>query len=215
MADLLTGQTLYCQTPLEVIYEPGSEFQYSDASFCVIQQVVEDATGQPFEQIMHNLIFDPLHIAHSCFPITNQGNRQNFACGHDKEGNVVDGKYPLYPYAAAAGLWTTPSGLAAVLLEVMHSLKSKSKIGYSQKLIREMLTPQGCSPWTGLGVFLDNSNTELKISSLGWGVGFQCIMIAYPYMETGVIIMTNADVGVHQMKGLIGEIVQTAFPQMT
>lgn len=69
-----------------------------------------------------------------------------------------------------------------------------------------MITSQGCKEWTGLGVFLDGSQHELKISSLGWGVGFQCMMVAYPYLEKGAVIMTNTDLGVHQLKGIIGEI---------
>jgi hypothetical protein len=53
---------------------------------------------------------------------------------------------------------------------------------------------------------------ELKISSLGWGKGFQCIMIASPYSGTGAVIMTNSDLGVHQSKGLIGEVAKSLRP---
>jgi hypothetical protein len=47
---------------------------------------------------------------------------------------------------------------------------------------------------------------EFKFSSLGWGVGFQCMMVAYPNLKTGLVIMTNTDLGVHQLKGIIGEV---------
>ena len=30
-----------------------------------------------------------------------------------------------------------------------------------------MISPQGCSKWTGLGVFLDDSNEDLQMYSLG------------------------------------------------
>ncbi len=58
-------------------------------------------------------------------------------------------------------------------------------------------------------MFLDGSGKELEISSLGWGDGFQCMLVRYPYKETGLIIMTNKDLGVHQLKGIIGEIYQS------
>ena len=29
--------------------------------------------------------------------------------------------------------------------------------------------------------FLDDSNEDLQMYSLGWGVGFQCMMVSYPY----------------------------------
>ena len=56
--------------------------------------------------------------------------------------------------------------------------------------------------------FLDDSNEELQIYSLGWGVGFQCMMVCYPYCGNGAVIMTNSDLGVHQMEGIIGEVVK-------
>jgi len=91
----------------------------------------------------------------------------------------------------------------------MDSLKGNSNLRISSKIIKEMLTSQGCSEWAGLGVFLDNSDSNLEISSLGWGIGFQSIMIAYPYLGTGAVIMTNSDLGFHQTKGLIGEIIKS------
>jgi CubicO group peptidase (beta-lactamase class C family) len=116
----------------------------------------------------------------------------------------VDGKYPIYPYPAAAGLWSTPTDIASMVIEIISSLNGTSKLGISRRLITEMITPQ-----TGLGVFLDNSDQKLKISSLGWGKGFQCMMIASPYSGTGAVIMTNSDLGVHQSKGIIGEIIKS------
>ena len=32
------------------------------------------------------------------------------------------------------------------------------------------------------------------------------MMVAFPYLEKGAVIMTNAELGVHQMEGIIGEI---------
>ncbi|PEY39538.1 penicillin-binding protein [Bacillus cereus] len=205
---ILQGQTSYCPVPIEVQYEPESNFHYSDAGFCIIEQLIEDITGEPFDLLLQKFIFEPLHMNNSTLDYPKQNITNNrFACGHDKNGHVVDGKYPSYPYSAAAGVWSTPTDLAAVIIEVIHSLQSKSKLGLSSKIIKEMISPQSCSKWTGLGIFLDTPNQEIEISSLGWGVGFQCVMVAYPYRGTGAVIMTNSDLGVHQNEGIIGEIV--------
>jgi hypothetical protein len=130
----------------------------------------------------------------------------NFSCGHKKSGELVNGKYTIYPFPAASGLWTTPSDLSILVIELIYSLKGNSKIGLSVSKAKEMINSQGCKEWTGLGVFLDDSKGKLEISSLGWGVGYQCMMVAYPYLETGLVIMTNTDLGVHQLKGIIGEV---------
>jgi CubicO group peptidase (beta-lactamase class C family) len=207
MVELLEGKTSYCKAPIEVSFEPGSEFQYSDAGFCIIQQLIEDVTGKTFEVVTNELIFKPLKMENSSFPkLISDLTKKNFSYGHNKKGQLVDGKYAIYPYPAASGLWTTPTDLAKLVIELISSLKGKSKIGLSKMKAIEMIHSQGCKEWTGLGLFLDGGEKELEISSLGWGVGFQCMMVAYPYQETGLVIMTNTDLEVHQLKGIIGEV---------
>lgn len=207
MVELLEGETPYCTVPIEVKCEPESEFHYSDAGFCIIQQLIEEVTEKPFHQVMNEQIFEPLGMENSQLNTTMlEVDRENYSCGHNKTGELVDGKYPIYPYPAASGLWTTSLDLAELVLELMNAIKGESKVGVSESLAKEMITPQRGKSWTGLGVFLEGSEKELEITSLGWGVGFQCMMVAFPYLEKGAVIMTNAELGVHQMKGIIGEI---------
>lgn len=207
IVELLEGRSPYCQVPIKAKFEPGSDFHYSDAGFCIIQQLIEDSTGKPFKEVMNELIFEPLKMK-SCIldqsiPIERS---EIFSCGHNKNGEIINGKYPLYPYPAASGLWTTPSDLAILVIELMNSLQGKSKIGLTTSKATEIISSQGCKEWTGLGIFLDSFEQELEISSLGWGVGFQCLMVAYPNVKTGAVIMTNTDLEVHQLKGIIGEV---------
>ncbi|MFJ5768722.1 serine hydrolase domain-containing protein [Psychrobacillus sp. NPDC093180] len=207
MVELLEGSTSYCNIPIEVKEEPESKFQYSDAGFCIIQQLIEDVTGLSFRQVMDELIFQPLNMPNSTLAtIIPEGKSDFFSCGHNKNGEVIVGKYPIYPYPAASGLWTTPSDLAILLIELMKSLNDESSIGLSASKAKEIISPQGCAAWTGLGLFLEGSERQVEISLLGWGVGFQCMMVANPYLEKGLVIMTNTDLGVHQLKGIIGEV---------
>ncbi|MDH4422029.1 serine hydrolase [Bacillus cereus] len=208
MSKLLAGKTLYCPVALEVSYEPESEFHYSDANFCIIELLLEDITGKPFNFLLEEYIFQPLQLKNSTIFSTEDINKlDTFACGHNKNGTVTNEKYPFYPFAAASGIWTTPTDLAAIVIELIHSLHEKGKLKLSQKTVQDMISPQGCSKWTGLGVFLDDSDEDLQIYSLGWGVGFQCMMVCYPYRGNGAVIMTNTDLGVHQMEGIIGDVV--------
>ncbi|WP_168412929.1 serine hydrolase domain-containing protein [Bacillus salacetis] len=206
MIELLEGKTPYCKTAAAVSIEPGSEFQYSDTGYCIIQQLIEDATGKPFEAAAYELIFQPLRMENSSFP-TNifEEAQKHFACGHNKDGEVLNGRYSIYPYPAASGLWTTPADLAKLPIELFHSLKGKSKTGISALNAKEMIHSHG-QKWTGLGVFLEGAEEELEISSLGWGIGYQSMLVGYPHLESGLVIMTNTDQGVHQLNGIIGEI---------
>ena len=212
MVEILEGRTPYCKAPIEIKYEPGSTFQYSDAGFCIIQLLIEDVTGKPFKEVMNEHIFHPLNMENSTFELPkSEATKKYFSCGHNKSGELVNGKYPIYPYPAASGLWTTPTDLALLVIELMNALNGESKLKLSVSKAIEVINPQGCKEWTGLGVFLDKNEKGSEISSLGWGVGFQCMMVAYPYLETGLVIMINTDLGVHQLKGIIGEV-YNAYP---
>ncbi|MFS0764442.1 serine hydrolase domain-containing protein [Peribacillus phoenicis] len=152
IVDLLKGHTPYCKVPIQVNYEPKSDFQYSDAGYCIIQLLIEDATGKPFEDIIDELIFQPLQMHNSSLAMTiSEEKNDNFSCGHKKCGELADGKYAIYPYQAASGLWTTPSDLSILVIELINSLKGKSKIGLSVSKAKEIITSQGCKEWTGLG----------------------------------------------------------------
>lgn len=210
MSELLAGKTLYCPVPIEAAYKPESEFHYSDANFCIIELLLENITGKPFNLLLEEYIFQPLQLKNSTvFPTEDINKLDTFACGHNKDGTVTNEKYPFYPFPAASGIWTTPTDLSTLVIELIHSLHGNSKLKLSQKIVQDMISPQGCSKWTGLGVFLDDSNEDLQIYSYGWGVGFQCMMVCYPYQGNGAVIMTNSDLGVHQMEGIIGEVLKT------
>jgi CubicO group peptidase (beta-lactamase class C family) len=210
MLALLEGRSAYFPSPLEVSYVPGTEFHYSDAGFCLIQHLIEDVMGDSFEHLMDTLLFRPLQMDNSTFnPIILTERNINVSSGHHKDGQVVLGNYPIYPYPAAAGLWSTPSDLAKLMIELISTLKGPNKLGIALELVQAMFSPQGCADWSGLGVFLDNTKSSLELSSLGWGAGFQSAIVAFPESESGIVIMTNTDLGVHQTKGLIGEIIKS------
>ncbi|MCJ8012556.1 beta-lactamase family protein [Paenibacillus sp. KQZ6P-2] len=205
MADLLEGTTYYSPKPAALMAEPGSQFIYSDTGYRILQQLIEDVTGKSFERLMQEKIFEPLHMNHSRIVTSDMDIRPGSASGHNKHGERLQDPYTIYPFPAAAGLWATPSDLALLLIELMNSVHGRGRLVISAETASDMILPQGCFQWTGLGVFLDTSNGQLEISSLGWGVGYQCMLIAHPYTGRGAVLMMNADPGVHQNQSLLGE----------
>ncbi|GIP25884.1 penicillin-binding protein [Paenibacillus sp. J23TS9] len=206
MAKLLRGMTYYCQKPIELMAEPGSQFIYSDTGFCIIQLMIEDVTGESFDKLLQEKLFEPLHMNNSIIVTSQSEIRMGSAVGHNKHGVRLKESHPIYPYPAAAGLWTTPADLALLVEEFLSSLQGNSRLGISAETADEMIKPQGCFKWTGLGVFLESPDGELEVSSLGWGAGYQCMLITYPKIGRGAVLMMNADPGVHQTQSLLGHL---------
>lgn len=207
--DILQGSSEYNTKPVQIEYLPASQFSYSDAGFCVIEQLIIDNTGKSLQEAVKELVFDPLEMKNSGFHTAIEStNNLHVAVGHNKQGNIVDERRPIYPYPAAAGVWSTPTDLSLLIIELHRSLEGAGKLQISSNLVQDMLTSQGVTDWAGLGAFLGGEGTQTRMMSLGWGVGFQCMLIAYPYLGAGAVVMMNSDPGCHQDKGLIGELIR-------
>lgn len=206
ITDILQGKTSYHSRPVEVKFCPGREFEYSDAGFCIIEQLLVDVMDKPFPELMDELVLTPLAMENSFFAYPHQiENKSALAWGHDKDGAVAEGKWTVYPYLAAAGLWTTPEDMCKLTIEVFQGLEGKSKLGLSTELVQDMISPQGGFEFAGLGVLVTKTCEGTQITSQGWGVGYQCMLSAIPQSGQGAVVMINSEPGMPQHKSLVGE----------
>ncbi|WP_234736357.1 serine hydrolase domain-containing protein [Tellurirhabdus bombi] len=79
--------------PLDSTYfEPGTSFRYSNSAFCVLEQVVEKVSGQPYLSFIRQTIFDPLGMKQTTLYDPPKGIIPNRAMGYapgEKEDEVV------------------------------------------------------------------------------------------------------------------------------
>ena len=51
---------LWCKENLKPVAEPGRKLFYTDTNYYLLGLIVENITGKPFHQVMHEMIFEPL-----------------------------------------------------------------------------------------------------------------------------------------------------------
>jgi CubicO group peptidase (beta-lactamase class C family) len=172
---------------------PGSLWRYSGGGYTVMQKLLEDVTGQDFPVLMRELVLDPVDMTLSSYeqPLPPDRERQA-ASGHLEDGRRVEGAWQVYPEMAAAGLWTNPTELARLALEVQASLRGESNRILSQAMTREMLTP-GMGSW-GLGFGIQEEGPT-RFSHGGSNHGFKAAFQAFVDEGRGVMVMTNGDRG--------------------
>jgi CubicO group peptidase (beta-lactamase class C family) len=92
----------------------------------IIQQILIDVTGEPFPDLMQELVLQPLHMVHSTFqePIPERLKYLE-AMPYDEHGNAIEGGPHTYPEMAVGGLWTNPSDLALFALAIQDALAGK------------------------------------------------------------------------------------------
>ncbi|HYJ38408.1 MAG TPA: hypothetical protein VEV87_07310, partial [Chitinophagaceae bacterium] len=121
------------------------------------------------------------------------------------KGQPLNGKYHVYPEMAAAGLWTNPSELALLVLEVQKALEGNSNF-FKKETMEEMMKPQKVMKDIGIGFFLDSKGDSARFGHNGWDEGFVALLTAYKKGGKGAIIMVNSNEGYSIMDELIRSI---------
>ncbi len=192
LLQILNGEKPANNTPIRVDFVPGSKFRYSGGGAEVMQQLLLDVTGQPFPELMKRLVLTPVGMTSSSYeqPLP-QARWAEAASGHDGEGTVVKGKWPIQPEMAAGGLWTTPTDLAKWELAITSAWKGEQNKLFSKRIATEMLTVQK-APY-GLGVEVEGTGPSLEFSHGGSNFGFRAQVVMFPAVGKGAVIMANGD----------------------
>jgi len=203
--DSLSGKTGTGE--VRVNAAPGSGFHYSGANYAILQLLIEEVSGESFQEYMKVNIFQPLHMSSTQYGLP-PGFREVVATPYDSLGGAL----PILRYneLSAAGLTTTLQDLATfadagqkgsngeppgrgVLKEQTVALM-QSPAPASRWADRD---PYGPNPQYGFGYTVRPAQLVGKVgighggSNRGWESFFQIV----PSTGDGIVIMTNSSNG--------------------
>lgn len=160
-----------------------------------MQALVEDATGQSFADALQALVLLPAGMTASLFaqPLPTALAAQA-APGHDASGGELPGRWRVFPELAAAGLWSTPTDLARLLVQIARAYRGAAHGLLEPWAARAMLTRQNGGPY-GLGAAVAGSGRSLVLMKSGQNVGYQGYMLVFPEAGQGMVVMTGSDNG--------------------
>ncbi|MGE6763497.1 serine hydrolase [Corallococcus interemptor] len=203
LQQILDGQKPANTEAVRVDTVPGTESRYSGGGYVVVQKLLMDVTNKPFPRLMKEAVLDPVGMEHSTFeqPLPPELVART-AAGTRASGETVEGRWKVYPELAPAGLWTTPSDLALLQLEVAKAKAGKSQRVLSQAMTRQMLSKQ--SGPSGLGYRVDDTSDRFEHG--GWNEGFTATVMTLGDSGSGVVLMANSDNGVLLFERIIASI---------
>jgi hypothetical protein len=160
-----------------------------------MQQALSDARQRPFADILRDDVLRPIGMTRSTFeqPLPASFDR-NAARAHSGQGQAMGAKWHVYPEQAAAGLWTTPSDLARLAIEVQRSASGRSNRVLSRAIVQEMLSPVGVGEYA-VGFAIQKMGQGWYFAHGGSNWGFRATLLAHKVKGYGLVIMTNADQG--------------------
>ena len=204
LTDILSGKTDYNRTASLVRTDPGTCFEYSDAGYCLIQLVIEEATGESFESVADRELIRTLVLTHTFFGTLENLDkwevRGNVAVGWKEDGSLIEGKYPYCPDLAASGLWSTPTDLAVIAIDFISCLQGEGTL-LTKQSAQEMIQKAFEIDWMGLGILRYGDTT---LVSKGWGEDAQCMLKMDLINQSVRVIMANKDPGTEQEQSGLG-----------
>jgi CubicO group peptidase (beta-lactamase class C family) len=194
LLEILNGQPPANTPAIRSFLRAGERFRYSGGGYCVIQQLLIETTGESFPQLMSDLVLKPADMQHSTFeqPLPAALASQA-ATGFRPKQVAIAGKWHTYPEMAPAGLWTTPSDLARVAIDVAKSYAGKDGKLLSKDMAHKMCTLE--NRVHGLGFALTGTGQSLCFQHGGANEGFRCVLMMHPATGQGIAVMTNSDHG--------------------
>lgn len=204
---ILQGVAPANSPPVVSTMPPGTRFRYSGGGYTVVQMLVEQASGQNFADTLDRLVLMPLGMTRSTFAQPLPLEARLRAAGAHADGGLVAGGSHTYPELAAAGLWSTPTDLGRLAVDVQNAQRSLASVVATRGIAAEMLTSQVGG--YGLGFDLNIYNGVRVFEHSGLNKGFEGRLVASAE-ETGprfvVIVMTNGEGGTAIADGLIRSI---------
>ncbi|MEO8452618.1 MAG: serine hydrolase domain-containing protein, partial [Gemmatimonadota bacterium] len=202
IVQVLNGEKPANTAPIRVDTVPGSIVRYSGGGTTVAMVLAEDVTKKAFVPWIRETVLGPAGMKRSSYdePIA-PALAANAASGHSMEGAVVPGKHFTYPELSAAGLWTTPSDLARLAIEIQRTWEGKPPKVVSRATLEQMFTPSPLATGPdhdlpfGLGFAIGGSGRDLEFSHGGADEGFRALFVAFAGRGQAAVVMTNGQAG--------------------
>lgn len=153
----LLGQIPRYDKEIEFLFEPGTSWKYSGGGYVIVQMALEDTLNKSIAELVDEYIISPLDLQNSTMLQPNEeGFLSNVALVHNQDGEVIKTGLPITPQVAPSGLWSTPTDLAKLAIEIQNALRNKEHKVISKNVAEKLIEV-----------------TALKDAVGGWSYGWQ------------------------------------------
>jgi CubicO group peptidase (beta-lactamase class C family) len=202
LIQVLNGVPPAVTEPVRVTSAPGTEWRYSGGGYTVIQQLMMDVDKKPFAALMDDRVLRPMQMHDSGFlQPASAVMLGRAAMPHDSSGIAYAGGPWTYPELSAAGLWSTPTDLAKLLIGLQGAAAGKTAPFLTASMAKTMFTV--VRNGYALGFKMEAARSLISFGHGGHNHGYQSSMLAYLDSGEGVVVMTNGDGGDELAESLI------------
>jgi len=176
---------------VSLAHAPGAKFEYNNAGYIVLGEVISQVSGLSYESYLQQNIFDPLEMHHS-FTSMARAKDDSPAVGYSTLFGFprVSGLTSAPGYLPAFGIFSSAEDLTHYMIAMLNGGVYKDRRILSEESVAEMLTPSAAqSPYInyGLGWYV----TSGSFYHGGELTDFQAKVKVLPEDEWGIAFLLN------------------------
>lgn len=187
-----------------VVTQPGLKYDYHNAMYGLISEIIEAATHQTFQQALKVHLLEPLHMHNTSATYDGLFINLNKACPHTRNGK---GLTPCEPYSQGYYIVAPAGGINSTIRDMAIFLNAQLG-GYpkiiSRQVLEKMQTPliathsllsggRSKNPSYGLGWRIIDYAEKKLVYHAGWVKGFTNFLAFMPEEQLGIVVLHNAD----------------------
>ncbi|MCW3116985.1 MAG: beta-lactamase [Chitinophagaceae bacterium] len=178
---------LFKDKPLD--FSPGTGWNYSNSGYALLGYIIENVTKKPYEQAVHNYIFNPLQMTHSGFDFVHLKSKEK-AKGYFKLNDKDTAAAPVVDssvsYSAGAIYSTTGD-----LYKWHQALENYTILSKAQQ--DKAYTPVKNNYGYGWGI--DSIEGKRRVGHGGGIHGFTTNIARVPEDDICIVLLSNASDG--------------------
>jgi CubicO group peptidase (beta-lactamase class C family) len=174
---------------------PGEKWAYANHAYATLGQLIEDISGQPFEEYLIEHVFEPLGMKHTDY-LLSERVRDEFAQGY----NFKKGKFEPVPYqriiiGAAGSIFSSVNEMAKYAAAIMNGGENEHGRVLKAETLKMMMESQLDIDTRifdmGLTFWLEHFGKHLVVEHGGGWSGFISAFRVAPKARVGVVAFTN------------------------
>jgi len=175
---------------------PGRKWAYSNHGFATLGQLVEDISGEPFDQYMLRHVFEPLGMHHTDY-LRSERVRDHLAEGYQfRRGTFKPVTYLEGIPLGAGTVFSSVSDMVKYMTALLNGGANDYGTVLKPETVRMMMQPQyqidkRLSAAMGLAFWLDNFDGHRIVWHSGDWLGFMSAMYLSPDDDLGIVVFTN------------------------
>jgi CubicO group peptidase (beta-lactamase class C family) len=175
---------LFENKPLD--FSPGTSWSYSNSGYSMLGYIIEEVTKKPYEQVVREYIFTPLHMTHSGFDFT-----------HLKDKNKAIGYFGLDENGAqpAPIVDSTVSFSAGAIYSTTGDLYLWHQALQQNTLLSKAQQEAAYTPVKnnyGYGWVIDSIEGKRRVGHTGGIPGFITVISRVPEDDVCIVLLSNA-----------------------